>query len=173
MFEVINGKLEIGSNALLVPQIRDIWERDKSVNKDVAEKELSYIFLLYSLRSSYMNYPESIREEKVIKDVFGKTKWKPDAVVKKAADKFVELHDTHSARLLRGALKASDEISSYLNEVERSTMKFIDAKNVIEMLGKIGGVVSNLRKLKEEVDKESFVSDLRTRAGAEISDYEK
>jgi hypothetical protein len=89
LFNIKDGKIVITPDKLAIPVFKQIYERDKSKNKDIAFKELSYIFFMVDFNSPYQSYPNDKKEKMIIEDIF-KDKWSPDKLVKEGITKYTE-----------------------------------------------------------------------------------
>lgn len=156
LFYMENGVVTWLPQTLAIKEFKAVWTKNR--NKDMAFKELSYIFFMEDLRSPFRNYSEEEKEGKVVDAVFYEG-WKPDAKVKAARDVYAELMQTRSMKLLKSAWNNLDDLSKFINTIdynERDTNdKYINdiskVRGTIESLPKL---VAALKKLEDEVKKE-------------------
>jgi hypothetical protein len=178
IFTVKDNKLIINPEVLSVPQFREIWDRDKSSNKELAEKELSYIYHICAYKSVYRNYSEEIQEQKIIEDYFKDIKWKKDEVVERGVEKFKELSDTHSMRFLNGAITACNKLIDYYHCIDFAERDgrgnaVYKINEVTAALEKSGKIVQSLETLKEKVEKEMAINSTKVRGGGIVNKREE
>lgn len=164
MFKLQNNIVTIAPEELAVPEMRAIWDRDKSKDKGLAYKELSYIYFLCNFKSPYQSYPENKREQQVIHDFIRDDSWHPDEKITLAIEKYNEMQETPSMRLLRSARKTVDEISRDLQEM--------DDKSKTYTLANLGKIIESIDKLEEKVKKE-ITTESRVRGGGEAKTRER
>ena len=172
-----NGTIAIIPEIIVIPEFNVLWNRDKSKDKEIATKEILYIYLVSDFLSPYFNYPEDKRNDVVIKDIFKDSKWKEDKAVRAAIVKYEEMNTTESLRLLRAARNACDSLTEYFNKVAFKSKKDDDsmsyiAKDVVSNLGSIGKVVESLDKLEHKVKGEIKTSS-KIIGGREVGAYER
>ena len=74
VFEVENNKLVISEHAYMISPFKEILERDVSERKDQAKKELMFIDMMWSLKSSdiFIGYVDDNEgKEHVTKELWG------------------------------------------------------------------------------------------------------
>lgn len=168
LFELKNNLVVIEPQNLFIPEMKSIWDRDKSKTKDKAYKELSYIYYLVDYKSPYNSYPEDHREEIIIKDFIRDDKWKPDELITNAILKYSEFQETPSMRLMKAAKKAQDRITKYLDTGEGSD----DIKELMMVIKEIGKAVESVDKIEDKVKKE-ITSSEKIRGGGQIKNRER
>ncbi len=167
LFDIQNGKVVLNPTTLWIPEFKAIWDRDKKKSKDRAVAEISYIVFLYSYQSPYQAYSENEREERVIKDFFkGVPDWKPDELVQAAIDKYKELQDSVSLRLLRSTKLALETIEEYFKSANPD-----DITTIVKNAKELGNLVQSLDKLEKQVQKEQLDSG-SVRGSSEVGLFE-
>lgn len=175
LFNIKDGKIVITPDKLAIPVFKQIYERDKSKNKEIAFKELSYIFFMVDFNSPYQSYPNDKKEKIIIEDIF-KDKWSPDKLVKEGVIKYTEFTDTAVIRLVRSAQNACDKLADYFNNVDYTLKDDNDklvytAKDVVLNLKNIGDISDSLSKLEEKIKKD-IKQTSKVRGGGEPGMYE-
>lgn len=176
LFTLANNYPVITPEALMIDSFANIWNRDKTKDKSVATKELAYVYFLCDYKSIYNTYPDEIKEEKIIEDIF-KNKYKPDKNVLLAIDKYNELQDSFNMRFLKSAKSAAEKNMQYFNNVDYSERDVkgnpvYKIKEVQAALKDCSGVIDTLDKLIEKVSKEQALMDSRIKGGGEVSFFE-
>ena len=176
LLEISNHLAIPSPYALIIKEFKKLFNRDKSKGKEKAVKELAYIYFKCNHNSPYSIYDEEEKEIKIKESIFGKeSKWKPDADVKAACDRYIKLLDTHSIRLLKSARKSVKKLERYFDDIDLTILDdngkpIYSAKDLVANLAKVGDVVIGLSKLEELVKKEDQ-ERATTRGGVELNKY--
>lgn len=179
VFDIEDGRIVPNAKSLAVPEFKRLWDRDKDKGKDGAYRDLSYVVFLcdLSLDNPYRNYAEDDREKVLKRDFFAHLEGADvDDEVKAAINKYRDLQETVSVRLLRSAKKAAEKLAQYFdnvdfNEVDKTGRPIYSARDVSSNLKEIGSIVKSLSMLEEQVRKEQLSSS-KVRGGGDIGDYE-
>lgn len=163
---------------LQIKAFKHLLERDESENKEVAQKELAYVYHTVDPTSSYSSYGEDTRKEKVKEGIFGtSTDWVEDAYVREAMEVYEELNLSEAERLLQSAKKSAKSLREYFEKVDLTERDergkpIHKAKDLISNLSNVGQVVEGIKELEEQVKKEQ--SDYgNIRGGVELTKYSK
>ena len=147
----------------------EIIDRDSSEEQRQAAKELCYIHHMVHYDSSYAQYTQDRRHEKLVKDIWGKDRdWEPDELVKQGVKKYKELTQSEYIRLLESARSTANKLIDHFNNLEIEDPK--EAKDAIANVSKIGEVVEGIDKLKEQIEKNQAKKNAN-RAGVETNKY--
>lgn len=96
-----------------------ILKRDKSRTKELAFKEMLFIYYYTDMRSDYISISDnSIRYKEIAKDIGLPDGWKIDDVIKEAIRYYDSMSLSPIARLYRSSLKAADDVSKYLEKTD-------------------------------------------------------
>jgi hypothetical protein len=176
LFELTNNYPIISTEALLIPAFKKIWDRDKTKGKDVATKELAYIYFTNDYKSIYASFPQEIKIEEVNKHLFGK-EYTPDPLVKEAIEVFNRLQDTFNMRFLISAKGAAEKTMKYFDNIDYDERdikgNFVyKVKEITQALKDCAGVLETLDKLIEKVSKEQKLKDSKVRGGGEPGFFE-
>ena len=174
----INNHLAIPSPYILtIKEFDKLYKRDKGKGKEIAIKELAYIYFMCNHNSPYTIYDEEEKKGKIKKSVFGeKSKWKADVIVKAACERYLKLIDTHAILLLKSARNSVKKLERYFDDVDLTLMDdktgkpIFSAKDLVANLTKVGDVVQGLSKLEDIVKKEEQ-ERVSTRGGVELNKY--
>jgi len=177
LFDLKGDKIVLDPDKLIVPEFRAIWDQDKSKDKAVAEKMITYIYFLCDYNSPYASYPEEKKEEELMRDLKMKVKEVSTVEMKLAILKYKEFQETHSMRLLRSARVACDKMADYFREVDfaaaddQGKLKY-NAKDVAANIAAVGKMIESLDKVEEKVKKEITTSS-QIRGGGTEGSYER
>lgn len=160
IFDLINNEPRINIEGIFIPEFRAIWENDKSKDKAKASKCLSYVYFVSDFSSPYAKQTE---DEKIIsckKDYLNfELSTKEWELVNNAVNKYKELQETHSMRLLASAKFAINKLTEYFysidfEERDLSGKPVHNSRDLSINLEKVGKILSSLNDLEEIVNRE-------------------
>lgn len=167
LFDIDNGQVVLNPTSLWIPEFKKLWDRDKSKDKHVAAKEISYIVFLYDYKSPYQAYTEQDREEKIREDYFSDDKtWMPDEAVQAAISRFIEFQSSAALRLLKSTKLAMEAINEFFK-----TAGPADIDKIVKNAKELGSLVQSLDKLEQQVQKEQLEKN-SIRGGQDIGAFE-
>jgi hypothetical protein len=160
IFNLANNKVVFDTELLLIPEFKALWDADKNKTKDLAFKQFAYIYFIIDSGSPYSNFPEHKRKELVGKDIF-KGEVKETPALKVAMDKYVQMSESPTQRLLTSVKSKIDDVASFLKNTEITEDSLAPVLKAIESTSKL---VSQLATLEDAVNKEK-ATDATRRAG--------
>lgn len=120
LFKYAGYKMVIEPEALLLKPFKQIYQRDRTQNKDKAMMELGFIYFFCDPRSDYQYLTdESQRKQAIIEGEGLPEKWEPDKVVVAAMEFYSKFKPT-SALLLEDTRVAIDKLRSLLRDIDLS-----------------------------------------------------
>lgn len=137
-----------------IKEFRELLKRDKDRAKKQAQREFTFIYHYLDFRSQFREYPEDARLKESLRnaDLPEDLKIEKDQDLLAAVNRYKELRETRTLKVIKGAYKATDSLAEYFNTVE---IKEPDvAKNLMSSLGGIGKLLSSLKELEEQVKRE-------------------
>lgn len=148
-FDKINYRVHPTPEAIMLKVFGDIWNRDKSKDKELALKELSFVWFYCDVRSHFLIQSPEARTKEIVKDVGLVKDWKPDKLVK-AAITYYEGHRTMLEEMYEGALMAAQTITEVCKN-SRDYIKESDDKVVAaqKLNGMLKDLPTSMAKLKE------------------------
>ena len=156
LFIIEKNKVIASPEALLIKAFKDIWDSDKSLSKDRAVSELAYVYFTTDYKSIYQSYPEGeIRDNKIKEDIIRDKNWKQSDLITIAIKKYEELQETPTLRMLKGARKAANVITSYYGNLKEDKIDGRTVTSITTSLSKIGEVVDSLDKLEQQIRRET------------------
>ena len=176
LFKYDGDKITISEEALLLKPLTEIWQRDKSKNKDRALQELGYIYFMSDPRSDYQYLVDEEERSKSIKEGEGiPNSWNPDKVVLDAITFYKSFKPT-SALLLEDTRFAVDKLRKLLREIDLTQTddkgKPIYTLNTITAtIKQIPSLVKDLDEAEKTLSKEIMESS-KVRGSQEKSMYE-
>lgn len=114
LFKYEAYKVVISEEALALKPFKQLWNRDRSINKDKAISELAYVYFMEDPASDYQYLVD--REDRSNAIIEGEglgNKWKPDKMVIEAM-KFYASFKTTSALILEDTRKVAENLRKAL-----------------------------------------------------------
>jgi hypothetical protein len=154
-------------NVVISPYAKLISEFAK-----LSPTELGFVYFFCDYRSPYSAYTEDDRLKILLEDFKIKSVSKQ---LQAAIDKYRQLSETHSIRLLVAARESVNRLEEYLREIdltqlnERGTPIFT-ARDLVANLTKLGEVVEGLQALEELVRKEATIEG-PNRGGVKVNKF--
>lgn len=176
LFKYEGYKLHISEEAFMLKPFKEIWNRDKTKNKDKALQELAYVYFMCDPRSDYQYIVDEEDRAKAIKEGEGiDPKWKPDNKVIEAM-KFYKTFKPVSALLLEDTRIAVDKLRQLLRnidltEVDDKGKPIYTLNTVTATIKQIPSLVKDLDEAEKAISKEIMESD-KVRGAQEKSMYE-
>ena len=114
-----NYQIKVADEALLVKPIRDLFEADKSKNKEKFYTECSIIFFMADPRSSYGYIIDDTERFETIKAQEGlHGNYKISKELQLAIDVYKKLSTTISSQLLEDTYVAIDKVRKFLRDID-------------------------------------------------------
>jgi len=180
LFEISGNLVRPNAETLLISPFREIWERDASKDKKRALEDLAFVEFCTSVEASnpFANFPESVREEVVRKEVVRSRGWKKDALVERAMERAVEMQEQASTvyRYYMSAKRAVEKMTDFLNTVDldernaKTGALLHRPSDIIRTVNDIEKTMANLKSLEERVRKEAFGTG-RNRGDKRVSPF--
>ena len=176
LFKYEGYKLNISEEALLLKPFKEIWQRDKSKNKDKALQELGYIYFMLDPRSDYMYITDNEERSKAIIEGEGlPNTWKVDSTLQEAMDYYKSFRPT-SALLLEDTRIAVDKLrealrSINLTDVDDKGRPIYTLNTIVATIKQVPALVKDLDDAERAIAKEIVQND-KIRGSAEKSMYE-
>lgn len=152
MFTIIRNIPQITPEALFIPEMKEIWDRDISDDKHQATQELVFIYHMAEPKSVYAKLDSSLREKTIIEDYIADKEWTPSEEVRKAIEKYKKLIETPITRAFYSVSIALDKLNKSLE-----TMDAADAREMTQIgstIEKYEKYAQSYMKLKEISEKE-------------------
>ena len=172
-FEIVDGKVIIPPSSLTIPELKNLWDRDKKKSKQTAYMELTYVYHMSDPKSEYADFSAEHKESTITADIIKEDGWKPDEVVQEAITKYKKLLETASLRFLNSQEAFLDKVTTRTNDLETEDLE--DDKTLTAMLNaseKASKLIMLLPKLKEAVVKEQSATQ-KIRGGGDVGSYER
>lgn len=156
LFELSNWNVIISEEAHMLKPFKVIIDKDKSKNKEVALKELAFLWFYTDIKSDY-NYllNEKEKAEEIRKDLNLDSKWTISEDLKKAIEFYKERTTTVSSVILNNSLFIANKLSNEMRKaVEEGDLSINDIEKISKGLTQMPNIVASLQKLEQTVLKE-------------------
>jgi len=159
LFEMKNYSLEVSKMAWGLLPFKELLKRDKTKEKEIAHKEMLFIYFYADIRSDYAQIiNDEERAFEIQKDIGLPEKWKMDSKIKTAISFYERNSVTAVGRLYKSSLKAANDIANYLESTEKllaeRTMNgglVTKISDITNSLAKVPGIMRDLKSAYKEV----------------------
>lgn len=173
LFKYEGYKVVISEEAFALKVFRQIWNRDRSVNKDKAIMELGYVYFMTDPRSDYQYIVDEDERAKAIIEGEGlPSNWKPDKMIIEAI-KFYEGMKSTSALLLEDTRVAIDKVRKFLKEINLEDTD--DKGRPIYTINSITSTIKMIPQLIKDLDdaEKAIKADMQNTSGKVRGQKEK
>lgn len=161
LFKYEGYKIVISEEAFALKPFRQIWQRDKTVNKDKAIMELGFIYFMNDPRSDYQYLTNEDERKEAIKEGEGlPPKWEPDKIVQEAMVFYNSFKPT-SALLLEDTRYAVDKLRKLLRDIDLTQVD--DKGKPVYTLNTITATIKQIPSLVKDLDEaeKALASEIR------------
>lgn len=154
LFKYEGYKIVISEEAFALKPFRQIWMRDRSINKDRATMELGFIYFFCDPRSDYQYLTDEDERKEAIKEGEGlPPKWEPDKIVQEAMTFYNSFKPT-SALLLDDTRLMVDKYRKRLREQEFDGLEVKELKELGALIKQIPSLVKDLDEAEKALTSE-------------------
>lgn len=150
-FTLRDGILTVDDNLWGLEKFKKILKRDKSRNKDLALKEMLFIYYYTDIKSDYLIIDIKLRTNEIIKDLQLPDNWKIDSIMQEAIDFYEERSLTVIGKLYKNALLAANDISEYLTKTKELLEERDDRGKPVTTLTTIVGGISKIKVVMQDL----------------------
>lgn len=151
LFKMKDWNLQATEEAWGISAFKKLLEADKSTEKEVAMKELAYIYFFCDIKSDFSILPESERGDAIKSEIGLPKKWKHGKDIDEAIRVYRKYSQTVIQRLYQQANKSAQDIGNYLEHTdELLAERDVHGKPVTD-IGKITASVQRLPKLMADL----------------------
>ena len=154
LFKYEGYKIVISEEAFALKPFRQIWMRDRSINKDKATMELGFIYFFCDPRSDYQYLTDEDERKEAIKEGEGlPPKWEPDKIVQEAMTFYNSFKPT-SSLLLDDIRLMTDKYRKRLREQEFDGLEVKELKELGALIKQIPSLVKDLDEAEKTLTSE-------------------
>jgi len=158
LLEIKDNRIVFAPQALSLKPFRALWDRDDTINKDRATKELCFIYYYSHFKSEFSDLLDDQERKEAILEVIPEVV--VDELVLDACDFFEERQSTTNLQMLKSAKKAANKIKDYydnvdLEKLDTKTNKPVwDVTKLQNSIRDLANTIKGLNDLEAEVKKE-------------------
>lgn len=154
LFRYEGYKIVISEEAFALKPFRQIWQRDKTVNKDKAIMELGFIYFFCDPRSDYQYLVDEEERMEAIKEGEGlPPKWAPDKVITEAM-KFYSSFKPVSALLLEDTKYMANKLRAKLRSLNFDDLEVKEFKEITTIVKQITPLIRDLDEAEKALNSE-------------------
>ena len=140
----------------MISQFRKILDRDKTKTKDIAIKELTFVYFYSDITSPYQSIlSDTERCEEIKRDIELPAKWKIDQIILDAVKFYIEKSKTAVHHLYTASMTAASAVNDILSDskalIDAADDKIGAITKVIGALEKVPKVMASLRDIEKEL----------------------
>lgn len=150
LFKYEGYKIVISEEAFALKVFRQIWNRDRTANKEKAIMELGYIYFMVDPRSDYQIIVDEEERSEAIKEGEGlPISWKADKLVEEGMEFYRQFKPT-AALLLEDTRYAVDKLRKLLRDIDLTQLD--DKGKPIYTLNTITATIKQVPGLAKDLD---------------------
>jgi hypothetical protein len=180
-FIMKDGVLTVEDQLWALSPFKKILKKDKSRNKDLALKEMSFIYFYIDIKSDYLIITnDMIRKNEIKKDVDLPLDWEIDTLIEEAISFYEKRSITVLEKLYRSALISANATSEYLEMTAELLRERTDKGATVTTLPMIVSaqktlpdIMKNLKAAEKEVLKERIETEGRMKGSRTMGMYEE
>ena len=181
LFEMKGYTLQVSEEAWGYIPFKKILDRDKSKNKEIAFKEMLFIWSFCDIKSNY-NYMTDleVRTSEIKKDIGLPDKWKKDKVIEEAILFYNKMSKSIIEELYEGAVKAATDVNEYLKQTDILLKSRTNAgtpvykiSDITNGLKSIKVIMRDLKEAYKEVVKEKEDLEGKKKGSKEFNIFEE
>lgn len=154
LFKYEGYKIVISEEAFALKPFRQIWQRDKTINKDKALMELGFIYFFCDPRSEYQFLVDEKERMEAIKEGEGlPPKWEPDKLLIGAMD-FYKSFKPISALLLEDTRFMVNKFRLKLRELDFDSLEVREFKEITAIVKQITPLIKDLDEAEKALNSE-------------------
>ena len=155
-FDKASYNVHVSEEVLLLKPFADIYKRDKGKDKDMALKELAFVWFYADITSPYNSIlVDADRCEEIKRDIELPAKWKIDQVILDAVKFYTERSKTAVHHLYTASMTAAAAVNDILSDskalIDAADDKIGAITKVIGALEKVPKVMASLRDIEKEL----------------------
>lgn len=179
-FEMRDFSLQVDPNIWGLLPFKAILKRDKSRTKELAFKEMLFVYFYTDIRSDYVYIADDKERASEIVIAIGlPIDWKMDNIIKEAVAFYEERSITPIGKLYKSALKAAYDVSKYLESAEALLAERTNnggmvtkISDITNALAKVPAIMRDLKAAYKEVVKEQIELEGKTKGSKTFGMFE-
>lgn len=170
-----NHSVEVTPATLTIKEFKAVWSKDTSKSKDLAKKELAYVYFLTDWNSVFMSLAEEERHDAIKESLELDEVWEPDHTVKAAIKKYEALQETPTMKYAKSVRKAFWDMLTYFESIdykERDNrgIPVYKIQDVTKAMADSGKLVDSINKFEAIIRREQ--AEKRIRGNSDLGLFE-
>lgn len=167
-FDIIKNEPHIRAEALVIPEMYEIWKQDKTKEKVMFTQKMAYIYHSISPVSAYSKMNRDKREEQVVADFLTRNGLQLDESLKAAAAKYrlLEVESDAANMLLEGLEAAIFKLGQFLKEAEFTDGRQGNLTSIVNAAKQATILKTTRDQLKKQIE-ESYQANTKTKKDVE------
>lgn len=154
LFRYEGYKVLISEEAFALKPFRQIWQRDRTVNKDRAIMELGFIYFYTDPRSDYQYLVDDKERMEAIKEGEGlPPNWQPDKIVKEAMEFYASFKPV-SALLLEDTRYLVNKFRAKIRDLNFDNLEVKEFKEITAIVKQITPLIRELDETEKALNAE-------------------
>lgn len=173
LIEFDGQDFKIADEAFFIPQMRELFQKDKSKKKEEFWNQLSYLWFMCDPRSPYQYITDENERIAEIKKLEGfSEEWKPSPLLEELMTVYRKQTITTQSLLLEGMRKGIDNVRRFLADVdlfavdEKTQKPLYQVSTITSALKQVPELAKALAEAEKALAKD-FAADDKARGGAE------
>ena len=171
-------ELVVSEEAWALAPFSKILKRDKTKGKELAMKEMIFIYFYCDIKSNYLLMKDAEKVEEIKHDIGLPEKWKVDDIIKDGI-KLYKKEKSIIEQLYLQALQSASDVGDYLgntkellNERDMHGKPVYDIAKITTALDKVPKIMSNLKLAFNEVVKEKEDNENKKKGSRQFNTFE-
>jgi|TARA_R110000822_G_scaffold73853_3_gene177560 hypothetical protein len=179
LFKVVKWQLLVSEEAWGLLPFKILLDRDKSKGKELALKEMLFIYYFCDVKSNYLHMSEIERTSEIIRDVGLPEDWEIDPEMKVAIVFYRNKSQTVIEKLYTQSLQAASDIGDYLanagallRERDKADRPVNDISKITSAVQKVPKLMADLKAAYKEVVKEQEDNENKKKGSKSFNTFE-
>ena len=148
---------------MLIPEFAALWDKQYNAgsgrrpgdgrNRARARREITFLYFYCDYRSEFSQFSDQEKKAAALHAAGLPADYRISPRLQAAIDKYLEIQETRELKLLKAAYDTIDKLREYFENVEITDD---NAGQIINNMGKIGGLLNGLKTLEEQVRKQQI-----------------
>lgn len=151
LFKMKDWNLQAAEEAWGISAFKTLLDADKSKDKELAMKELLYVYFFCDIKSDFTILPEIERGDVIKSEIGLPKKWKHGKEIDEAIRVYRKYSQTVIQRLYQQANKSAQDIGNYLENTDVLLAERDNNGKPVTDIGKITASVQRLPKLMADL----------------------
>lgn len=179
LFDLKGWNLTVSEEAWGLVPFSKILKRDKTKEKEIALKEMLFVYFFCDIRSNYLHMDEDTRCNEIKKDVGLPDKWEKDVIIDEAIEFYSKRSKSVVQQLYEDTLMSAQAIGNYLRRTDELLEErdnygkpVYDITKITNANEKVPKLMANLKAAYKEVVKEIDDNENKKRGSKSFNTFE-